>query len=149
MKKQIKFMKLFGNLQVSKRKNRIFKAVTVIFVCAVLFGCVAGSSIVTGNVRPAISENEVKIYIDPPTQYETIGIVEASSAVEFSRQAAQDRVINQLKSRAAKLGANGVLLTNTGSQSSGTTGFWSNGIFYGGTSSKIIGQGRAIYVIQE
>jgi len=40
-------------------------------------------------------------------------------------------------------------LTNTGSQSSGTTGFYSNGIFYGRTSDEIIVQRRAIYVIQK
>ena len=142
-------MKQFGSLQDSKRKNRAFKIITVISLCAVLYSCAVGSSIITGNVRPAISESEVKIYIEPPTQYETIGIVEASSDVEFSIQAAQDRVINNLKSRAAKIGANGVLLTNTGSQSSGTTGFYSNGIFFSGTSSKITAQGKAIYVIQE
>ncbi len=104
---------------------------------------------ITGTKRPAINPSEVKIYIDPPTQYEIIGIVEASSDVEFSRQSAQDRVMNELKSRAAKVGANGVLLTNTGNQSSGMTGFYSNGIFYGGTSDKIVAQGKAVYVIQE
>ena len=142
-------MKRISTLQENKRKKRTFKTVIVIFFCAVLSGCAVGSSIITGNVRPAISESEVKIYIDAPTQYETIGIVEASSDVEFSRQAAQDRVINQLKLRAAKMGANGVFLTNTGSQSSGATGFVSNGIFFSSTSNKITAQGRAIYVIQE
>ena len=51
-----------------------------------LLGCATGSSIVTGKVRPAISPSEVKIYLDPPSQFETIGIVEASSEVEFSSQ---------------------------------------------------------------
>ena len=142
-------MKKFGNLEDNVRKNQAFKTIAIIFFCAVLSGCAAGSSIITGNIRPAISKSEVKIYIDPPAQYETIGIVEASSDVEFSRQSAQDRAINHLKSRAAKMGANGVLLTNTGSQTSGTTGYYLDGIFYGGTSDKIIAQGRTIYVIQE
>ena len=142
-------MKLFGYLQDSRKKKRAFNTIVVIFFCAVLSSCAVGSTIITGNSRPATNPSEVKIYIDPPTQYETIGIVEASSDVEFSRQSAQERVINHLKSRAAKMGANGLLLTNTGSQSGGSSGFYSNGFFYGGASSKMVGQGRAIFVIHE
>ncbi|MDR1552168.1 MAG: hypothetical protein LBS69_01730 [Prevotellaceae bacterium] len=149
MKKQIKFMKQFGNLQDSKQKNRVFNTIIVIFFCVVLYSCAVGSSIITGNVRPAISENEVKIYIESPTKYETIGIVEASCDVGFSNQATQDRVIKKLKSQAAKIGSNGLLLTNTGSQSSGMTGFYVNGVFFSTASRKITAQGKAIFVIQE
>jgi uncharacterized protein YbjQ (UPF0145 family) len=115
----------------------------------ILIGCATGSTVITGEVRPAIDVTEVKIYLDPPSQYETIGLIEASSDVEMTRQAAQDRVINELKARAAKIGANGVLLINSGSTTSVVTGVYSNGFFYSGTSDTITGQGRAIYVIKE
>jgi uncharacterized protein YbjQ (UPF0145 family) len=121
----------------------------IAFCMIILIGCATGSVIITGEVRPAVSPTEVKIYLDPPSQYETIGIVEASSDVEFSRQSAQDRVVNELKARAAKIGANGVLLVNSGSTTSAAIGVFSNGFFYSGTNDKITGQGRAIYVIQE
>ena len=114
-----------------------------------LLGCATGSSIVTGKVRPAISPSEVKIYLDPPSQFETIGIVEASSEVEFSSQAAQDRAINELKKQAAKIGANGVLLLNTGNKSGDMAGFYSGGVFYAGASQTKTATGRAIFVIQE
>ena len=144
-------MKQFKNLQVKRHSIRVLDTITVIFIFTFLFGCGAtGSSIITGTKRPAINLNEVKIYLDPPAQYENIGIIEVSSDVFFSRQSAQDKAMNGLKVRAAKVGANGVLLTNTGSQSIGTTGYYSNGIFYGGSSGdKIIAQGRAIYVTKE
>ena len=119
----------------------------LIFSC--LLSCATGSTIITGEVRPAIDPSEVRIYLEPPLQFETIGIVEASSDVEISRQAAQDRVINELKNRAAKIGANGILLINTGRQSGDIVGFFSGGIFYGGLTEKITGQARAILVIQE
>jgi hypothetical protein len=128
---------------------RIFKIIIALFFLTVLFGCATGSSIVTGKVRPAISPSEVKIYLDPPSQYETIGIVEASSDVEFSTQAAQDRVINELKAQAAKIGANGVLLLNTGDKSGEMVWFYSGGVFYGGTSETKTAKGKAIFVIQE
>ena len=114
---------------------RIFKIIITLSFLSVLVGCATGSSIVTGKVKPAISPGEVKIYLYPPSQYDTIGIVEASSDVEFSTQAAQDRVINELKAQAAKIGANGVVLINTG--------------FYGGPSETKIAKGKAISVIQE
>jgi hypothetical protein len=91
----------------------------------------------------------LKFYLEPPTQYETIGIVEASSDVELSRQAAQDRVKNKLKSKSAKVGANGLLLVAPGSQSSGTVGHISSGIFFASTNDKITAQGKAIYVTKE
>jgi uncharacterized protein YbjQ (UPF0145 family) len=128
---------------------RLFRIITIIFWFVVLAGCATGSVIITGNVRSAIDPLEVKIYLELPSQYETIGIVEASSDVEFSSQAAQDRVINELKNQAAKIGANGVLLINVGNQSGGTTGFYSGGVFYASSSETKTAHGQAIYVIQE
>ena len=47
----------------------------VLIVCVVtLVGCATGSSIVTGSIRPAIDPNDVKLYLKPPLEYETIGI---------------------------------------------------------------------------
>ncbi len=128
---------------------RIFKIIITLSFLSVLVGCATGSSIVTGKVKPAISPGEVKLYLDPPSRYDTIGIVEASSDVEFSTQAAQDRVINELKVQAAKIGANGVLLINTGDKSGEMAGFYSGGVFYGSTSDAKTAKGKAISVIQE
>lgn len=134
---------------LAAKNIRVFNTITVFMALVFLFGCATGTSIITGTKRPAINPSEVTIYLDPPAEYENIGIIEVSSEVGFSRQKAQDRAIEALKSRAAKVGANGVLLTNTGSLSGGTAGYYSNGIFYGVSSDKILAQGRAIYVIQE
>ena len=87
-----------------------YKSMIIIsFLCVVFLGCATGSTIITGEARPAIDPSMVRIFFDPPLQFETIGLIEASSDVEFSRQAAQDRVINELRNRAARIGANGVL----------------------------------------
>ena len=124
---------------------RVPKTIATLLFLMLLLGCATGSVIVTGNARPAIDSNEVKIYFEPPSQYETIGIVEASSDVEFSTQAAQDRVINELRKQTAKVGANGLLLLNTGNRSSG--GSFVGGVFV--MSETKTAQGQAIYVIQE
>ena len=128
---------------------RIIKTFIVFLISVLIISCATGSVIITGETRPAIDPIEVKVYLDPPTKFETIGIVEAKSDVEFSRQTAQDRVLVELKSRAAKIGANGVLLINTSSQTSNSVGVFSNGFMYFGSSDTILGQGKAIFVIEE
>ena len=114
---------------------KITKMFMLLFSFVLLTGCSTGSSIVTGNRRAAINPTEVKIYIDAPAQYETIGLVEASDEVAFSTQASQDRVVKELKAQAAKLGANGVLIISTDSKRD--------------TSDKKVAQGKAIYVVRE
>jgi hypothetical protein len=131
----------------------ILRTITTIFVFSVLIGCATGSYIITGKARPAISPTEVKVYPNPPSQYETIGIVEASSDVGFSTQAAQDRAIEELKKQAAKIGANGVILTNTGNRTSGgaggafVSGAFVSGVY--GTGEAKTARAEAIYVVQE
>jgi uncharacterized protein YbjQ (UPF0145 family) len=127
----------------------IHKIITIIFIMIFLISCATGSTIITGEVRPEIDPIEVKIYLEPPSQFEIIGLIEVSGNVEFSRQSAQDRVVNELKTRAAKIGANGVLLLDTGVSTTTSTGIYSNGFFYSSKSDTLTAQGRAIYVIQE
>ncbi len=128
---------------------RMSRTVSALFLLGALIGCTTSSSIVTGTIRPAISPDEVSLYLEPPSEYETIGIVEASSDVGFSSQAAVDRAINRLKSRAARIGANGVLLMGIEDRSTDTVGFYSDGVFFAGTSRKKSVSGRAIFVIEQ
>lgn len=129
--------------------NKWISGVITLFFMFTLISCATGSIIITGKTRPAITPSEVSLYLDPPERFETIGIIEASSDIEFSRQAAQDRVMNKLKSKAAEVGANGVLLLDTGSKQSGSTGYISNGVYFSSTSEKIVGKAKAIFVINE
>jgi uncharacterized protein YbjQ (UPF0145 family) len=124
---------------------RYIKIIVMALFFSILMGCATGSYIITGNARPAIDPNGVKIYLAEPSRFETIGIVQASSDVEFSTQKAQDRVINELKKQAAKIGANGVILMNTGNTSSG--GVFMSGVYI--ANETMTARGQAIYVIQE
>ena len=87
---------------------------SLLTVLAFLVGCTTGSATVTGAALPAIDPATVKIYLEAPSDYRVVGIVEASSEVEFSSQSARDRTVQELKEQAAKIGANGVLVTDTG-----------------------------------
>jgi hypothetical protein len=85
---------------------------------AVLAGCASSSQVVLiGTARPAISPDQVKIYLEPPdATYEQIANLAASSEGSFAITAAgkMDEVVGRLKRLAAKLGANGLLLHGVG-----------------------------------
>jgi len=128
-----------------------------------MLGCAAQSHIIVGKVRPPISPDQVKIYLAPPKAYEQIAVIDASSqgSMAFTQQQKMDKAIQRLKEEAAKVGANGILLQGSGSQSAGSvsSGFGtataSGNSAYGtgvGVSGNILMQaanGIAIYVTQE
>jgi hypothetical protein len=63
-------------------------------------------------VRP----DDVKVYVTAPPRYEAIGMLNASDNSHWmSNQFLQKRVLKDVKARAARVGANGILITHTGS----------------------------------
>lgn len=86
---------------------------------ALLTGCATGSAIPTGSAHLPTSASQVQLFMDPPASYETVGLVKAESAMGLSDQESIDYAIAELKVQAAKLGANGVLLTSQGVRSMG------------------------------
>ncbi len=104
-----------------------------------------GSSIVTGTTRTATDSNLVKIYLEPPSDYEVIGVVDASGN-GWTAQESQDLAIAELKEQAAKLGANGVLLGMSSEKTSTTIGGYNAGYAYAIPVTAKIVSGKAIYV---
>jgi hypothetical protein len=103
----------------------IVHAVASALMIAVLSGCLSSQVAVVGQVRPAISPDQVQIYLQPPeSKYDEIANLSASSRGSFSITAAakMDKVIERLKKEAAKLGANGILLHGVGDQGGGSIG---------------------------
>ncbi len=103
----------------------MFRALTTV---ALLFltACASGSGIVTGAARPEISPALVRLYLEPPAEYEVIGLVEASSHHGFTGQQERDYAVEELRRQAGRMGANGILLeqseTHHGSVASVTNG---------------------------
>jgi hypothetical protein len=97
----------------------------------------------------------VKLYLNPPQKYEQVALLESSSKASWavSDQGKTDVVIQRLKEEAAKIGANGILLSGLGSQSAGSVGTASlNGSTAFGVSAGVFhksGSGLAIYVTEE
>jgi hypothetical protein len=98
---------------------------TCTVVIATLSGCASSQVAVVGRVRPAISPEQVQIYLQPPdSKYDEIANLSASSRWSYSMTAEGkiDKVIARLKREAAKLGANGILLHGVGDQAGGSIG---------------------------
>jgi hypothetical protein len=125
------------------------KALSSLLLLSIFCSCGSSSHNLTGTKRAPIHPDSVKLYLDPPTTFETIGIVEASRGEGFKKQATQNIVIKKIKKQAAKLGANGILISSNQTQSSGPVGYMIEGIYFTTTSSKVALQGRAIVVTEE
>jgi uncharacterized protein YbjQ (UPF0145 family) len=85
----------------------------------------------------------VQLYVEPPkSSYEVIALVNASSASGWTDQQSIDYAIDELKSQAAALGANGVILGQPGSKVGGFVMIEEMAIPYDEQTVS----GRAIYV---
>lgn len=126
------------------------KHIQIIFIAIILLSsCASGSYILTGQKRDPINFSLVKLYTTQPKKYEIIGIVNASSDSGWTQQGDMDLAVSELKVQAAKLGANGILLTGTGESTSSTVGGYNNGFVYAFSSTAQTITGQAIYVIEE
>lgn len=116
----------------------------VLFLPLILTGCASasGTYLITGTQREAIGAESVVIYTEFPAQYETIGIVMASSDAGWTEQDSLNYAVAELKNQAAKIGANGVVIENMGETSSG--GMIVSGIYVPISAQNV--SGKAIYV---
>jgi hypothetical protein len=81
-----------------------------------------GTSVLTGKSRPSIAPSQVVLYLTPPAQYEAIGLVSAKSGKHGSDQGKMDDAVEELKKQAAEVGANGVVIQQTGESTTGAAG---------------------------
>lgn len=121
------------------------RTMAALLVCLAISGCTdaEGTSVVTGQKRPAISPEQVQLYSEAPqVPYETIALVNARSASGWTDQGSINYAIAELKNQAAAVGANGVIL---GQPSTQTGGFvMIDGIAYPYDQKTVAG--KAIYV---
>lgn len=113
-------------------------------------GCASSSHILTGNARPPISAAEVRIFTTLPKKCQEIAILTVESA-GWTSQGETDGAVARLKKEAASLGANGVLLINRGTGSSGIVGSVNpqTGAIWAGQSTYTTMEARAIFVTEE
>ncbi len=93
----------------------------LLLAASLVTGCNSTSQVVVGSPRAPRSPDQVKIYLHAPKSFEEIALLNTSSKNSWavSDQGKMDKAVARLKEEAAKLGANGVLLRETGSQEAG------------------------------
>ena len=126
-------------------KNICYLLIAVLLISS----CASGSYILTGQQRHPIDATLVKLYTEPPQQYEVIAIVNASSDSGWTQQGDMDYAVAELKEQAAKLGANGIILIGIGERSSATVGAYKSGAIYTVPSTAQTVSGKAVYVTKE
>ena len=115
----------------------------VMALAAILTSCSTSSHVMVGTARPAISPDDVAVYMQPPPQYEAIAHVDATSqgSFAFTGQQNMDKAIARLKQEAARLGANGILLESVQDKQSGSIGTGVGSSSYGGNTATGVGVG--------
>ena len=119
--------------------------------CLSLLAACASSTVIVGKVRPAITAEQVKIYVHPPKRFEEIAVLESSSksSLAFSSQGKMDVVMRRLKEEAAKVGANGVLLQSTGDVQGGGISIGTGSTSFSGHSALGVGVGTSVAITQK
>jgi hypothetical protein len=119
-----------------------------IVVGAALFfaGCASSSHTIVGQVRAPLDPGDVEIYTSPPRRYEEIAFLDASSvgSLGHASPAGEDEAIYRMKEDAAKLGANGVLLTGISDRYGGSLGVGIGGFGVSGGHSHVTAGGGSV-----
>jgi hypothetical protein len=109
-----------------------------------LAGCASSSTRLIAPARPALSPAEVRIYRTPPPHYQEIAFLDASSGARFFHGSPEGEAeaIARLQVEAARVGANGVLITLLGDRAQGSLGVGvGGGGISGGRRGGVAGEG--------
>lgn len=81
-----------------------------------LTGCASASRVMISDARPPIAVEQVRVYLQPPaTRYVEIALLDATTGeFTYGAQNRNESLMLRLRTEAAKLGANGVLIQNRG-----------------------------------
>jgi hypothetical protein len=103
------------------RMKTFLPVLLVTMFVSLLGGNASAGTVIVGEVRPPISPDRVKVYWDAPRRYDRIAIITKGSggAWIFSDNSEVDTAIARIRTEAAKLGANGIILTAIENRSGG------------------------------
>jgi len=113
-----------------------------------LIGCSERSYLLVGTARDEINPDQVVIYEQEPLEYEVIAHLTTKAQNSTSYPKKLDYAINKLKSQAASIGANGILLERVDevSKSSRFSSVMTKGAFQGSSGTQLNVKAKAIFV---
>ena len=131
--------------------QRLSRSVFVVLSSALLAACTGTSHVLMGTPRAPIPPEQVKVYTQPPPNYEKIAMLNTSSggSLTFTAQGKTDKVLERLKVEAAKLGANGVLLQGMADRQVGSLGTGFGSASASGNSATGFGLGSSAGIYQK
>ena len=139
--------------------KHLLHSAAAIVLASSISGCATHVTMI-GPARPPISPAAVRIYEAPPRHYQQIAIINSSAGTTwlFPDRGSLDETIAELRTQAAAVGANGVLLqavydrpvgglsVGVGGFGGGRHGFYGGGGSVGGPLINRRVQAVAIYV---
>jgi len=126
------------------------KRVFAVLLMAMVSGCAITDShiMVTGDTKPVLSPDEVRIYTTAPQDYEELGWVSASAGHDFMKDSELlELSLSELKEKAASVGANGVLVTEIAERDAvRTSSSFANAVATGSDGSSVSAYGNGVSV---
>jgi hypothetical protein len=137
----------YGKTGNPMNRFRIVLSVIALAITA----CAPSSHILIGTPRPATSPADVKVYTAPPPQAQQIALLDAHSDSVFGPggQKGVDKVIERLKTQAAQLGANGIVLGDLSDRQTGSIGTGVGSSSYSGNSAVGVGVGGSLGIYKK
>jgi hypothetical protein len=123
-----------------KNAARLLAATLLVLLFA---NCAGTRTVMLGPARPATTPDAVRVYMEPPLRYERIAILNSSGGTSwiFADRTSMDDAIARLRSEAAALGANGILLRELYDEPAGNLSIGIGGFGFGGGRRHFYGGG--------
>jgi hypothetical protein len=116
-----------------------------------LTGCATSSAMLTGSPRAPLSPSDVRVYTQAPQSFQEIAILGASrkSVSSAGGERAIEKMIETMRSQAAQLGANGLLLEDFSDSEPVAVGTGIGSQTYTHNASIDVGVGGSLGVIKK
>jgi hypothetical protein len=114
-------------------------------------GCATSSEMLTGSPRAPLSPGDVRVYTQAPQSFQEIAILGASrkSVSSAGGERAIEKMIETMRSQAAQLGANGLLLEDFSDSEPVAVGTGIGSQTYTHNASIDVGVGGSLGVIKK
>ncbi|MGV8960298.1 MAG: hypothetical protein ACOH1V_07905 [Stenotrophomonas sp.] len=123
--------------------KRVISITAIAFALVTLAtGCTSADAIMTGNSHPPTDPSQVRVFLRQPASFDSIGLITATSNSTPIRSKNKTRALNELREKAAELGANGIILT----QDNGSTATVGTVILPAGSNTGFMTSGRGTEV---
>jgi hypothetical protein len=127
------------------------RLIFTIALLSMLAGCATSSRTLTGSARSPLPATDVRVYTQAPQSFEEIAVLGASrkSVTTAGGLRAVEKMIETMKSQAAELGANGLLLEDFADSNAVALGTGVGSQTYTHNASIDVGVGGSLGVVKK